>query len=265
MKISLSLFFFICFQVCFPQKLEIKFLDSISLRTDHFIGVDEFESYYYLNQNTLYKKTSKDLYSYANTQLGNITSVDITNPLKIIIFYRDFNTVLFLDNRLNELADYLNLTSENFTKNVTFSGLSSNNNLWLFSSDNNSLTLWDYENDNIIFESQPLDFYGDPFEVIAFKSTYRNCWIISKNSVLKFNDFGSYIETIPVRKNEIIIPFNNDYLSLRNNELYYIANRKISKIENFNPAHSIQKLVINKNNLYFFDANTIFKYEVLKN
>ena len=36
-------------------------------------------------------------------QLGEISSIDAFNALKTTVFYRDFNTVIILDNRLSEI------------------------------------------------------------------------------------------------------------------------------------------------------------------
>src|SRR6476659_8841896 len=38
---------------------------------------------------------------YSNLKLGTITSVDVTNPLKILVYYRDFQQIIFLDNQLS--------------------------------------------------------------------------------------------------------------------------------------------------------------------
>ena len=99
-------FVIVLIQLFFVQAQEFKtaFFKDYSINADKFIGVDDFENSYYINHNNLYKKTAQTIYSYANSQLGEITSVDITNPLKILVFYRDFNAVLLLDNRLNELT-----------------------------------------------------------------------------------------------------------------------------------------------------------------
>ena len=102
------------------QEFKTAFFKDYSLNADKFIGVDDFENSYYINHNNLYKKTAQTIYSYANSQLGEITSVDITNPLKILVFYRDFKTVLLLDNRLNELTTPINFTTESFSSKANF-------------------------------------------------------------------------------------------------------------------------------------------------
>ena len=49
------------------------------------------------------KKQEDKLLKYSNLQLGPITSANSFNPLKINVFYKAFNTVIILDNRLAEI------------------------------------------------------------------------------------------------------------------------------------------------------------------
>nr|WP_152556284.1 hypothetical protein [Nonlabens ulvanivorans] len=69
--------------------------NSISLSCDSFYGVDDFESIYYSTDNVLYKKSESKRLEFFDIQLGDITSVDIINPLKILVFYRDTQTLVF--------------------------------------------------------------------------------------------------------------------------------------------------------------------------
>jgi hypothetical protein len=46
---------------------------------------------------------TRETFVYQNFSLGKITKVDLQNPLKIVLFYENFNTVVTLDNQLNEI------------------------------------------------------------------------------------------------------------------------------------------------------------------
>jgi len=247
------------------QKMETTFVSQFSLKADKFIGADPFDNFYYIKSATFYKKTNAQTYSYTNTQLGEITSIDITNPLKIILFYRDFNTVVILDNRLNELTDSINLTIDSFFKNVAFVSISSNNNLWLYSLDDNILSLWNFETKNIIFNSQPLSFYKENFEATKQTSNYEYCWLAAKNGVLQFNEYGSFVTYYKRDHLEKITPYLNGYLFLEKSKIYYNnSNSEIKEVLIDKPKHKIDDFTVTKNNLYFFDANVVYKYLLLK-
>ncbi len=243
----------------------VVFMDSLGLKADRFIGADDFENYYYIQGNSLFKKTPTDTYSYMNTQLGAIHSVDIRNPLKILVFYRDFNTVLFLDNRLNELSDRINLNEANYGKNAYFASVSSNNNLWIYSLDDNVLTLWNYENKQAVFESQPLQFYSADFEAIFQYSTYQNCWLVSNKSLIKFNEFGSFIEAQPISDVEALGSYNDQLSYLQNEQFFMESKDGKVPLNAIRQEHLSTNFFVNKNWLYFFSSNQLFRYRILKN
>ena len=243
----------------------VVFVDSISLNAERFVGADDFENYYYLKGNSLFKKTASETYSYMNTQLGAVHSVDISNPLKILVFYRDFNTVLLLDNRLNELSDRINLNEAGYGKNTNFASVSSNNNLWLYSLDDNILTLWDYENKESLFESQPLQFYSKDFEAILQYSTYRYCWLVSNEGLIRFNEFGSFIEAKPLKGIKALGSFNEQLVFLQNDQVYIQKNDTIKALSSVKSGHLSTNFFVNKNWLYFYDSAQLFRYRILKN
>ncbi|WP_462253018.1 hypothetical protein [Ferruginibacter sp.] len=61
---------------------------------------------------------------------GNLFSIDVTNPLKILLYYKNFATVVVLDRFLN-IRNTINFRKQNiFT--VQSIGTSYDNNIWLF-------------------------------------------------------------------------------------------------------------------------------------
>ena len=141
------LFITFCFFCLVIQSQEIttKLHSEKALEADSFIGVDEFENIYYVKENILYKKTSKKLFSYSNVGLGKLSSVNIQNPFKVILFYAEFNAAIILDNNLNELTQKIDFTKETQFNNVVFVSGASQNNIWLYA-DDNKLHLYDYQN-----------------------------------------------------------------------------------------------------------------------
>jgi hypothetical protein len=68
-----------------------------------FIGEDQMGSKYVVTRGVL-KKIDADsrVYSYSNKQFGPVTSVDISDPLNVLVFFRDFGVVVMLDKNLSE-------------------------------------------------------------------------------------------------------------------------------------------------------------------
>lgn len=63
-------------------------------------------------------------------RFGKLFSIDVSNPLKVLLFYRDFGTVVILDRFLNERTT-LDLRKQNFQQ-VKAVGQSYDNNIWIF-------------------------------------------------------------------------------------------------------------------------------------
>jgi len=68
-----------------------------------FVGADQLGSKYSIESGGLKKiaQTSK-VYFYSNRQFGPVSSVDITDPLNILVFFADFGVIVLLDNNLAE-------------------------------------------------------------------------------------------------------------------------------------------------------------------
>ena len=103
MKYFLYIFFFISFSMSSQELIEATFIKTIDINTQSIIGIDNFGIIYTVNGNGLSKTEESKILTYSNVQLGNISSANAFNPLKINLFYKNFNTAIILDNRLAEI------------------------------------------------------------------------------------------------------------------------------------------------------------------
>lgn len=63
-------------------------------------------------------------------RFGKIASIDVTNPLKILVYYRDFTTIIELDRFLN-IINTIDLRAQNILQ-ARAVGLAYDNNVWIF-------------------------------------------------------------------------------------------------------------------------------------
>ena len=97
--------FIVSLSVFAQKKVKGVFIDSTKLKVASVFGIDTFETLYYTTKDyTFHKKTKDTTITYTNFQLGEVTTANAFNPLKINLFYKDFNTVVILDNRLAEVS-----------------------------------------------------------------------------------------------------------------------------------------------------------------
>lgn len=164
--------------------------------SDTFLGYDSFGYSYQINNNVFSKIREKELLEYKNVSLGNISKADLQNPLKIVLFYEDFNSVVLLDNQLNKMTEI------NFSQNVipivvSGIGMSIQNQLWIYNTLNQQIGLFDYLKNEYktvsIPLTEPIKYYQTNFNMFYWidkKNNWYSCDIFGKISLLgKVADF----------------------------------------------------------------------------
>jgi hypothetical protein len=127
---------FTCFS--FIRKDEIKPL-VIKTKFD-FFTTDNIGNIYMIKEDELvkYLPSGKFFMRYSNLKLGNISTVDATNPLKIVLYYRDFQQIIFLDDQLSENSDVVSLEKLGYEQTELVCA-SNNNSFWIYDKQNNEL------------------------------------------------------------------------------------------------------------------------------
>lgn len=152
---------------------------------------------------------------------GNPNSIDVSNPLKIIVYYKNFATIVVLD-RLLVLRNSINLRNKNIFTATTICS-SYDNNIWIF--------------DEQDFKIKKLDEQGG---------------IITESADMRMltNDTPSPIQ--------IIDASNQLYLYDKKKGFYlfdYYGAFKSSL-----PFLNWQNVTIDRHTIYGFSANTLFSY-----
>ncbi|MBP6431391.1 MAG: hypothetical protein KA319_06460 [Ferruginibacter sp.] len=106
-----------------------------------YLNVDNLDNVYVITESNQLKKiyANGDSASVFNDvkQFGNPTYIDVSNPLKILLYYNKFTTTVVLDRFLN-IRNVLNFRKKNIFL-VNAIGTSYDNNIWLFDEQNFSL------------------------------------------------------------------------------------------------------------------------------
>ncbi len=105
-----------------------------------FFTVDNIGNIYTVKEDELikYLPSGKFFARYSNLRLGNITTVDVTNPLKLVVYYRDFQQILFLDNQLSVNSEVVSLEKLGYEQTDLVCA-SANNSFWIYNKQNNEL------------------------------------------------------------------------------------------------------------------------------
>lgn len=253
----LYLFFVLYLSSDTQAQISASFIDSIQIKADKVVGIDAFGTIYYTSEENSFHKKSKDtIISYANVQLSKITSANSFNPLKINLFYEDFNTVIILDNRLAEIFK-IDFNSNKSYKNASYISTGYDNTIWVFNQDNQQLELFDYKANNTKISSLPL-----VSQVLDITSNYNYCWLLTKEYLYKFNYFG--INILKLKNNGFtrLVNINENLILQKDEKLFYIKNNSSDPIEIQLPKLLINDFFVNNETLYIYDNEFLYKYQL---
>lgn len=208
-----------CSTIGYAQEYTFKALKSIP-KTSRWIEVDKMKQLYLIEDaHTLLKYSSGGdlLYQFNENSLGEISYVDASNPFRVLVYYNDYATVLFLDRTLSEIQrhDLSNLD----IPEVRALGTASDNNTWLF--DNNTYTLKKINSQNeVVAESSDLSLLlTDVLDPNRLIETDARVYLNSPNlGILVFDVFGNYIKTIEI--------LNLDYFQVYEGQIFYVEDKK---------------------------------------
>ena len=236
--------------------IETTFLDKTSIDEKGLIYVDDFNTSYHLSGNNLTKSTEFQTYDYSNIQLNNISSVDLFNPLKINLFYQDFNTVIILDNRLAEIY-IIDFNRYPNYKNVSHVSTGSDNTIWVYNQDNQQLELFDYNTNKTRVFTLPI-----LTDILDLKSNYNYAWLLTKDYLFVYNYFGSLLYKVKNNGFSQLVETNGNLILKKGNTLFYLKKDTDQPIKIQLPKLLITAFFVNDETLYIYDTELLYKYQL---
>jgi hypothetical protein len=234
-----------------PQLL-ISFLFLSSVKTDaFFLTTDYLQNAYYINDQNSFQKTDstgKILFTYNQIRYGKLRFADATNPLKLILSYPDYGTVVMLDNTLSEIG-VMNLRSAGILSYSAVCFSSRDNNIWVF--DEQDYTLKKIDNNlNIILQSSDMfSLVGMAVHPVFMKEQDQFLYLSDPAiGILVFDVYGIYYQTLPFR--------NIDKFQVRNNQLFFRVG---------NSLHSYHLKTLEEQNIALPDSSELLDVRIEQN
>ncbi|APY12807.1 hypothetical protein BWZ22_08870 [Seonamhaeicola sp. S2-3] len=256
MKYFIFLFLLISLSMHSQNSIEATPIKSIDFKADSIISIDNFGSVYYLKNNTFYKKSNNKTISYNNLQLGNISSAHSYNPLKINLFYKDFNTVLVLDNRLAEIfkIDFNNIQPY---KNISHISSGFDNTLWVFNIDTQQLELYNYKKNTTLAHSLPLKG-----KILDLKSNYNSVWLLTTNYIYKYNYFGNLLKKVKNNGYTELAESNGNIILKKENALFYLKKDAENPLPILLPNLLINQFFVTNETLYIYQNQKLQQFQL---
>lgn len=224
------------------------------------IHIDNLQNIYILNgsnQVVKYNSSFQKQFDYSNNLIGEIKSIDATNPQKILCFIKDFNRILVLDNTLAEINTIDLSTSEYL--DVSAVARTNDNQIWLFDPINqvlvkvNDLVEKQYESNRLtdlnLGMIDPV-FLVERGNIVAMSDP--------EIGVLIFDNFGQFIKLIPEKGIFDLQVFGEYLFFVQKNKYfqYHIKRHEKSELNDLRPGYP--KFYFTSAKTYYIDTKGIF-------
>jgi len=187
------------------------------------ISTDQLGNVYLVVKNDVYKydRDGRLINQYSNNRYGIITSIDATDPYKIVVFYEDFRAIIILDNQLSENGSPLNLQFADYDQPI-LACRAYNTGIWLF-----DLLLYNVY--RLTLGLKTVQTSGNLTQILGYKISpnfmveYNNTLYLNnpETGILVFDQFGTYIKNIAITGLEAF--------QVTEKAIYYISDNNIVK------------------------------------
>lgn len=236
---------------------------TFSLTADGFYGVDDFNSIYYQRNNVLYKKNDAATQQYFDVQLGELTTVDIINPLKVLLFYRDTQMVVILDNRLNE-RQRIHLSELQPYRYFNEARLAGERRLWLHDLDQNRIELFNYVTNEMVLTTPVMRM-----KVGQVHTDYNFCHVYGGNELWSYNSYGSRTGKLVLEESALFMGFDFEQLIVKTSDRWRLYTfdkeyrfRESEITTNLPNQISIKSLYLKAGKLYIWNGKQVAVYDI---
>ena len=191
-----------CLALLFSFKADdkLRHLYTVKAPAD-FFTTDNIGNSYFIKSDEIRKYNAQGelLKIFSAKNLGNISSVDASNPLRVLVFYRDFASLLFLDDLLSQNGDVINLLDLSLEQSDVVC-TSFNNGLWFFNRQNASLIRLDENLLSVVNTGNLNQLLGTTFKPNFMIE--NNGFVYLNNpgeGIFVFDIYGTYFKTIPLK------------------------------------------------------------------
>jgi len=248
-KIVILLFFL--FPIYVSAQIAIIEIPFQQVKTDHLGNV------YLLEKNKLskYNKNGEFLYSYNNSNTGVISSFDVSDPFKILVFDKEYNQLFYLNAQLSLISDIIRLDDLGISSSE-LACKSAKEGFWVFDSSTLELKYFNQQN-RLIYKSLNLDLIIEYTEAPNFLVERNNLLFLNFKSIgiIVFDSFGAFLKKIAIKDLE-------NFQVQRNEIIYFKTDSLVRYNYNLNTKNSTQFLsekgvnnILVQNNLFYFIKN----------
>ncbi|MCX6225631.1 MAG: hypothetical protein NTV01_12920, partial [Bacteroidia bacterium] len=165
------------------------------------ISADPLGQYYIISSGLLVKYDSKgdSAYSWSEPQTGRITMIDASDPMRILVYQKDFNLLRFLNNRLAPFSGLIRLDDLGMTAPLAFA-VSRQGGFWVLDGSTFRIRYIDQQLRTLV-ESEPLNLPSgtDSSEYRMIESGDQILLLLPSREIQVFDLFANLVKKIPLK------------------------------------------------------------------
>ena len=189
------------------------------------IRTDGFGNIYVINNDKISKYNASGVFqkTFSTKRYGKIDFLDATNPLKILVYFKDFQQLLFLDNQLTPSSNMISLESIGYEQ-ASLVCSSANNSFWLYDKQNNELIRFNQES-KVFVKTGNLKRILDIDIKPNYLQEHNGCLYLNcpSEGILVFDIYGTFTKTIPLK--------NLKEFNVVNGNVYYFEKKTLKEYQ----------------------------------
>ena len=236
---------------------------KMDIQSSSTFDVDALGNIYVGNFQLLQKYNSNNqlLFQQSIKSIGAISGIDARNPLKIILFSKEQQTISIFDNNLN-LQNQLDLSDFGIKNAVCFSASDQPSKFWIYDQPNSTLCMIDLST-NQIQRVQNLNQLIGSSEIIQLQEYENYLYLVdSKKGVYQLDFYGSLVANYPMPSTCISIEKNILYMYFEN-KISLLSNQSTKPTILTTPIQAIE-LKATGNSIYLKSSNQLIKYSIIQ-
>lgn len=255
--------------LCFSKSKAQEFQFIVKIDTAAKIAsVDNFGNLFVVtpkNEVLKFSPQGKFLWNYTNKTYGDITQLDVTDPLRVILFYAGFQQIVVLNNNLSEISSYS--FNQNPEQQITLIASANNNGFWVYDQINRELrkltnSFTDDLKSGNIYQRNGFDMQAN-FMVSDESYVFIND---KKEGVRVFDQYGNFIKTAVIEaENEFEVNGQEIYFYKKPNLMSYNYLTFVFKEVNLPTQGDVSNALLRYNRLIILNEKGLTLWAVKKN
>lgn len=247
--------------LCHSQELKLSPDGSINQEAN-MVAADNFGNIFLLNKNkiTKYNKNLELQYSYTSAKA--ISSIDVSDPMKIIVFHKDLGIINILDNSLSESGAQIKLFELGLDK-ASLACTSHRNGVYIYDPFTARLSHIDFDN-NITTQSQNINLNFDNEFNPDFIAERKNIVFLSDSSkgMMIFDKYCTYKSFFLIQSSLALCIESDKIMFYKDNAIYQTDFDLAEPVKYISlPDSNIKSFYFINNKLYILTNNQLKIYK----